>query len=463
MAYDLAIIGSGGAGFAAAISAVTRGRRVVMVEGDTIGGTCVNVGCIPSKALLAAAEARHAAAEERFPGIATSAGAADMEGVVKGKAELVAALRKDKYEDLAASYGWELRRGSASFVEGPALEVDGERVEAANYLVATGASPWVPPVPGLEEAGYLTSTSAMELARLPESLIVVGGNYVGLELGQLFARLGSRVTLVEALPQLAPGEEPEVSGALTDVLVDEGVEVHTGAPLTEVRSRGSGVEAAFGGPRGGSLRARAILMATGRRPNTGGLGLEEVGVELGPRGEVVTDPHGQSTHPRIWAAGDVAGAAQFVYVAAAQGTLAADNMFGEAARTLDYSHLPRVTFTTPNIASVGLTDAQAGEAGLSCTCRVLPLDYVPRAVVNRDTRGLVKIVAEQGSGRVVGVHMVAQGAGDVILAATYALEAGMTVDQLASTWTPYLTMAEGLKLAAQSFGKDVSKLSCCAA
>ena len=285
MAYDLAIIGSGGAGFAAAIAATTRGHSVVMIERSTMGGTCVNVGCIPSKALLAAADARHVAAGQVFPGIATSAGPVDMAALVAGKAALVDMLRHEKYEDLVTDYGWEVRRGEARFVEGPALEVDGERIEAEHYLVATGASPWVPPVPGLEETGYLTSTTALELDHLPESMIVVGGNYVGLELGQLFARLGSAVTLVEALPRLAAGEEPEISEVIEGVLADEGVDVWTSASLAKVSREGEKIVATVTGGR--EVRAEAILMATGRRANTTGLGLDVVGVKVGPTGAVV--------------------------------------------------------------------------------------------------------------------------------------------------------------------------------
>lgn len=461
MAYDLAIIGSGGAGFAAAIAATRRGLSVVMLERGTIGGTCVNVGCIPSKALLAAAEARHAAGGQPFPGIATAAGAVNMAALIGGKSDLVGELRKEKYSDLIADYGWQVRAGTARFVDGPALDVDGERIEAAHYLVATGASPWAPQVPGLEETGYLTSTTALELDHLPESLIVVGGNYVGLELGQLFVRLGSKVTLVEALDRLTPGEEPEISQVLSEVLRDEGVDVWTSASLAGVARDGAGAAARVSDGR--EVRAEAILMATGRRPNTAGLGLEAVGVEVGKVGEVRVDATLRTANPRIWGAGDVTGAPQFVYVAGSHGNMVVDNAFAGAGRQVDYAHLPRVTFTSPNIAAVGLTDTQAAEAGIDCTCRVLPLAYVPRAIVNRDTRGLVKIVAEQGSGRVRGVHIIAANAGEGILGATYALEAGMTVDQLARTWAPYLTMAEGIKLAAQSFTTDVAKLSCCAA
>ena len=353
---------------------------------------------------------------------------------------------------------------AARFVAGPALEVAGEPIEAAQYLVATGATPWVPEVPGLRVSGYLTSTSALALERPPESLVVVGGNYVGLELGQLFGRLGSRVTLVETLGRLAPGEEPELSETITGVLRDEGVEVWTSAALAEVARDMSGVRVRTAGGR--AVRAQQLLMATGRRAVTDGLSLDAVGVATGPSRAVVVDAQLRTTAPRIWAAGDVTGAPQFVYVAAAQGTMVVENAFDGAERRIDYAHVLRVTFTSPNLAPVGLTDAQAADAGLACTCRVLPLSYVPRAVVNRDTRGVVEIVAEAASGKVVGLHIAhiaADGAGDAILAATYALEAGMTVEQLARTWAPYLTMAEGIKLASQSFSTDVAKLSCCAA
>ncbi|HVA08883.1 MAG TPA: mercury(II) reductase [Acidimicrobiales bacterium] len=469
MEHDLAIVGSGGAGFAAAIAARDRGLSVVMIERAAVGGTCVNVGCIPSKALLAAAEAFHTAAHPRFPGITGSSPSLDIGALLGGKTEIVAEMRREKYEGLADGYGWRILRADARFEAdqsgSPVLRLsDGSSVAAEHYLVATGASPWAPPVPGLDDVGYLTSTSAMELQQLPESLLVVGGNYVGLELGQLFSRLGSRVTLIEVLPRLAPAEEPEVSDAIREAVAQEGIEIRTSANLAGVSKRDGEVVATLSGNHGtDEVRAKAVLIATGRRPNTPDLGLESVGVTVGRQGEMEVEATLRSSNPRIWGAGDVTGAPQFVYVAAAQGSMVVENAFTGGARTIDYRHLPKVTFTSPTIASVGMTDAAAQEAGLDCECRVLPLEYVPRAIVGRSTSGLVKTVAERGSGRILGVHMVADGAGDAILAAVYALEANMTTGQLASTWAPYLTTAESIKLAAQSFTRDLSKLSCCAA
>jgi mercuric reductase len=480
--FDLAILGSGAAGFAAAIAVRRLGHSVIMIGQGQVGGTCVNTGCVPSKALLAAAEAGRAArSADRFPGMHGETGLVDFTALIDGKERLVEQMRADKYIDLATSYGWEILSGTARFASGPTLHIvgpDGARtVNAQHYLIATGSTPDVPAIPGLAEAGFLTSTTAMELTDLPASLLVIGGNAVGLEQAQLFARLGTRVTVVEALDRLAPFDEPEASACLADAFAEEGIAVRVGCEVTAVHRAG---DRATGNPTGNTahgvtatlrasdgrevqLTASRVLVATGRRPATDELGLDMVGVKVGDRGEVVVDAHLRTDNPRIWAAGDVVGGPQYVYVAAAHGSTVAANALGGADRTVDYRALPRVTFTSPAIASAGLTEAQAQADGFDCDCRVLPLANVPRAVINRDTRGVVKLVADRATGQLLGVTAVADAAGEVIAAASYALTAGMTVTQLAAAWCPYLTMAEALKLAAQAFTQDVTRLSCCAA
>ncbi len=311
--YDLAIIGSGGAGFSAAIAARRKDRRVVMVDRDRIGGTCVNSGCVPSKALLAAAQARQVATEagQRFPGIATTAGPVDPVALLAGKQALVEQLQADKYIDLAAAYGWEVLGGHARFVadltdgDGPTLQVDlpgdgTRRIRAAYYLIATGSAPCAPPIPGLDDVGYLTSTTAMELDELPGSLLVVGGNAVGLEQAQLFARLGSKVTVVELLDRLAPLEEPEAGAAIAGVFADEGITVHAGAQVARVARDGEGDVVATVRHHDGStveLRAEGLLVAAGRRPVTDGLGLEAVGVKVGERGRTTPGSGPPGTSP----------------------------------------------------------------------------------------------------------------------------------------------------------------------
>lgn len=471
---DLAVIGSGAAAFAAAIRARNLGKSVVMIERGTIGGTCVNVGCVPSKTLLAAAEARHVArdAASRFPGITASAGPVDLAALIGTKQALVEGLREAKYIDVAASYDWPIRQGEASF-EGtaahPQLRVtapDGktEVIEARHYLVATGARPWVPPIEGLDTVDYLTSASAMDLTEVPETLLVLGGGYVALEQAQLFARLGSRVTMM-VRSRLASHEEPEVSQVLQAAFSEEGITVVLQTDMTQVVTdprTGQVVATARVAGDVRDFRADRALVALGRRPVTDALNLTSVEVKTGSRGEIVVDDSLASSNPRIWAAGDVTGHPEFVYVAASHGAVVADNAFAPTTRTVDYRHLPRVVFTGPAVGAVGMTDAEASAAGIRCTCSVLSLEHVPRALVQRDTLGFIKIVADADTGRILGITAVGKDAGELAAAGGYILAGDLTIDQVATSWAPYLTHAEGFKLAAQAFTTDPAQLSCCA-
>ncbi len=449
--YDRVVIGSGGGAFAGAIRARDLSRRVLMVEHGTPGGTCVNVGCIPSKALLVRSER------------ARLAGAPSLGEALASKGELVERLRQTKYVDLLDEYGVEFRSAQARLADANTVLVDQEPVTAEAILVAAGARPAVPPIPGLEETGYLTSTSALELAEPPPRLAVLGAGPVGLELGQMLGNFGSEVTFV-ARRDVAPRAEPEVSAALGEVLERDGHRVLAPAVTAEVVAEDG--EKVLRGSTDGEpfeLRADEILVATGRTPNTEGLGLEELGVELDPSGAILVDAGQRTNVPSIYAAGDVTVQPRFVYVAAAAGVAAAENALGSGGERLDFSALPQIIFTSPAAAQAGLTEAEAQEHGLEVETTTLPLEAVPRALVNGDTRGLFKLVAEAGSGRLLGASILAAGAPDVIQSAVLAIERGMTVNELSGTWAPYLAMAEGLKLAGQTFKRDVTKLSCCAA
>jgi len=462
--YDLAIVGAGAAAFAAAIQAVERGARVVMVEHGTVGGTCVNIGCVPSKAMLRAGELYNFAGHNPHRGTPTSTGSVALGELVAQKDALVERMRQEKYCDLIDEYGWELVKGHAEFADAETLLVDGTPLRARRYLLATGARPAIPPIERLEEAGYVTSTSGLELKELPRRLLVIGGNYIGLEMGPLYAHVGAEVVLLEMLERISPLEEPEVAETLAEILESEGVQIVTGAKV--IRAGRDGDQKTLTVVVGGeeqTFTGDEILVAAGRRPNTDKLGVEHAGIELDERGAIRIDDTQRTTNPRVYAAGDCTSSPQFVYVAAAQGATAARNALTDGEERIDYRALPRVTFTHPQVAAVGLTDVQAQEQGLECECRTLPLEAVPRAQVNLDTRGFVKVVAERETGRIVGATAVAENAGDVILAAVYTVQFGLTVDEVARTWAPYLTMSEGFKLAAQIFSRDVSKLSCCAA
>lgn len=462
--YDLVVVGSGSAAYAAAIQARDHGHRVALIERDTVGGTCVDAGCVPSKALLRAGEVFHQAGHHPFAGIGTAPSGLDLAELVRQKDDLVAALRRDKYLDLVDVHGFDVIPGTGRFADPDTLDVDGRELRSRAFLVATGASPALPPIPGLEEAGYLTSTTALDLEELPEQLVVIGANAIGLELGQCFAHLGSRVTFLDVAERVAPFEEPEVSEALTRILADDGSEVLAPARVTGVARDGDrrrvSVEVAA---TERVLGADDVLVATGRRPNTDRLGLEAAGVEVDERGAVVVDEHLRTSNPRVFAAGDVTPAPQFVYVSAYEGALAARNALLGAGERVDLCGLPRVTFTRPQIASAGFTEAEAREQGHAVRTAVLDLADVPRALVNRDTRGLIKLVADAETDRLLGAAALAESAGEVIQSAVLAIRFGITTGELAGTFHPYLTMVEGLRLAAQTFTRDVKKLSCCAA
>lgn len=460
--YDLAIIGSGGAAFAAAIKAREEGVSVVMIERGVVGGTCVNVGCVPSKTQLRAAELFYQADHHPFTGARMAADGVNLAGLVDQKDELVGRLRREKYEDLIGEYGWELLRGEAAFLDEGRLEVAGRTISARSFLIATGASPALPPIPGLSEAGHLTSTTALELRELPRSLAVIGSGYVALELGQLFHQLGSKVTLLQRSPRILKEHEPEVSEAVHEAMAGQGISFITGAGCQRVERTGEGYRVTL--EVGGDERvveAEQLLVAVGRQPNTGTLRLDRAGVALGERREVLVDKQLRTSNPRIFAAGDVTLGPQFVYVAAYEGALAAENILG-GERKVDLSTVPGVIFTNPSVATVGLTEAQARAAGIKVKSSVLPAGAVPRALVNRETAGVFKLVADVQTDRILGAHVVAENAGEVIYAATLAVKFRITISDLTSTFAPYLTMAEGLKLAGLAFGRDVSKLSCCA-
>lgn len=462
--FDLAVVGSGGAAMAAAISARQAGGSVVMIERGALGGTCVNVGCVPSKTLLAAAGARQAALTNPFPGAPTSAQDVDLASLVSQKDRLIDQLRGAKYADVADAYGFEIRNGEASFRDPDTLLVDGRPVMARSFLIATGAEPARPEVTGLAEADYLTSTTAMELTSLPQSMIVVGGGYVGVEQAQLFAHLGTKVTIIG---RIAPAAEPEMADVLRSVLAEDGITVlEEHAVSAAVEGGQTVVTAASGSSAGGGT----LLVATGRTARTDGLNLPAAGVSTDERGYISVDKAQRTTNGRVYAAGDVTGAPQYVYLAAAAGKAAATNALSEDAGVppagvppagVDYTGLPAVIFTRPQLAAAGLTEAGATAAGYRCECRVMTFDDVPRALVNQNTRGAIKMVAEAGTGKVLGVSAIGDSAGEVMLPATYAIKAGMTTRQIADIWAPYLTVSESLRLVAGIFHNEMPT-SCCA-
>ncbi len=460
----VAVIGSGGGAMAAALQAVELGARVTLIEHGTIGGTCVNVGCVPSKIMIRAAHFAHMRRTSPFDaGISASRPTIDRARLLAQQQARVDELRRGKYENILDSTpAITVLHGEARLTSSERLVVrlnDGGECELAfdRCLIATGATAAIPPIPGLKDTPFWTSTEALASETIPARLAVIGSSVVALELAQAFARLGSQVTVL-ARSTLFVREDPAIGEAITAAFRAEGIEVLEHTQTSRVTHVNGEFVLTTGG---GDVRAERLLVATGRTPNTRGLGLEVAGVQVDKRGAITIDAGMRTSSAQIFAAGDCTDQPQFVYVAAAAGTRAAINMTGGDA-TLDLSVMPAVVFTEPQVATVGLSEAAAHLQGIETSSRTLGLDNVPRALANFDTRGFIKIVAEAGSGRLLGVQAVTPEAGELIQTAVLAIRSRMTVQDLANQLFPYLTMVEGLKLCAQTFTKDVKQLSCCA-
>ena len=461
----IAVIGTGGAAMAAAITAAERGTQVTVIERGTIGGTCVNIGCVPSKIMIRAAHFVHARKTSAFDGgISATAPQINRKLLLAQQQARVDKLRVAKYETIIeGNPNITLLHGAASFKDLKTLTVQlsggGEQsVVFDRALIATGARPAIPPIPGLKDTPYWTSTEALVSDSIPQHLLVIGSSVVAVELAQAYSRLGSQVTIV-ARSTLFFREDPAIGEALGQVFTDEGITVlrQTQTHSVSYSNNEFALETSAG-----TLRGEALLIATGRAPNVEALNLESIGIKTGQGGVIEVNEHLQTSVPHLYAAGDCTDQPQFVYVAAAGGSRAARNMTGENA-TLDLRSMPAVVFTDPQIATVGLSETEAHSKGIETDSRLLTLDNVPRALVNFDTRGFIKIVAEPGSGKLLGVQAVAAEAGELIQTAALAIHHHMTVADLATQLFPYLTMVEGLKLCAQTFTKDVKQLSCCAA
>lgn len=463
--YDLIVIGTGGGGTAAAIKAAELKARVAIIEAGTIGGTCVNVGCVPSKTLIRAAEQAYRAAHSAFAGIHTQTTGIDWPAVRAQKDELVEELRQSKYLDVLAAYPdhISLIKGRARLTPEGKVQVGDRILSARGVILATGARPNFLALPGIDEVEVLTSTTLMSLDSLPASLVVLGGRAVALELGQAFARLGVRVTILQRSPRLIPEDEPEIAEALADSLREEGLDVYTNIHLLGIRQEGSEkvVVAEVKGQQQ-EFRAEQVLMATGRRPNSDDLGLEDAGIRTDRRGFIEVDDYLQTSVAGIYAVGDVTTLPKFVYTAAAAGGIAAHNALGGEPRRLDLTGLPKVIFTDPQVASAGLTEREATRQGFAVQTAVLPMSYVPRALTSFDPRGLIKVVADIMNDRLLGVHILAPEAGEMIQVAALAIRHGISISTLTDDFFPYLTNVEGLKLALLALEKDPAMLSCCA-
>ena len=473
--YDLVILGAGSTAFAAALTAQEMGKTAVMTEERVIGGTCVNRGCLPSKNLIEAAKLVFDARHPRYPGLKTCGEGltVDFAALVAQKDELIRVYRDKKYDSLVGGRIG-IEDGRARFLDPRTVAVGDKRLTGERFLIATGSQAVLPDIPGLADIPYLTSDllthgEAMELKELPASLLVVGGGYIALELGQMFARFGSEVTILERNPQLlAHGYEPQIGQAIGGIFAEEGIAIVTAATVETVRSNGGGIVAdvRVGGGRR-TFHAERLLVATGRRPNTDAIGLDAAGVAVNRRGEIEIDANLRTGMPHIFAAGDAIGvlhdSQMATPVGARQGGIAAHNALdGNALRAFDGRVVPRAIFTDPPIGIVGLTEAEMIAAGRRCWCAVIPMALVPRAGAIRDTRGLIKMVADADTDEVLGVSMIGAGAAEIIHEAAMAMRFRARIADFVDLLHVYPSMVEALKIAAIARTKDPRKLSCCA-
>ena len=472
--FDLLILGSGSTAFAAAIRAAELGKTAAMTEMRTLGGTCVNRGCLPSKNLIEAARIVWESSHPRYQGLKPAKMEFDFGELISQKQDVVHSYRDKKYQSILYEEDKiKVFNGQARLIDKHTALVGDQKVSDDQILIATGTRPTIPQIEGLGQIPYLTSDlltsdELQELKELPKSLVIIGGGYIALELGQMFHRFGTQVTILERNQVILPNYEPEVSEALTFALREEGLKLITGTQVERVSQKSNQeIEViAHVGDTKQSFKAQKLLVATGREPNTGNIGLDTVGIQLDERGFVKVNDELQTNVPNIWAAGDVIGrqteSQPATPVGAHDGVIVAKNALANAHHKVDHRVIPRTIFTDPQVAVVGQTDEEAVGTGIRCWCGTIPLELVPRAGATHQTNGIAKMVINRETQEVLGVSLVMPNAGEVIHEAAMALRFRAKLEDYIDMIHVYPTMAEALKIAAISYFKDPAKLSCCA-
>jgi mercuric reductase len=459
--YDLIIIGGGSAAFSASTTAADLGLSVLMVNaGLDIGGTCVNVGCVPSKHLIRTAEQIHRAQNSPFKGVDSASPTFDFKTIIQQKKELVTALQKKKYldvvgglEDVTIVEGW------AKFVDAHTIAVDGKQYKGLKFLLATGATTNVPDIKGLNQVGYLTNESLFDMEEQPEHLIILGASYIALEIAQAYSRFGTKVTILHRSERILRSQAADITDDLTQHLRNEGMNIHTNVKISEFTKDGNSVQALT---NEGVFEASHVLVATGTKANTFSMDLENAGVETESSGHVKVNDRQETNISHIYAAGDCTNTPAFVYTAAKEGKIAMLNAFKNTGDEVDYTGLPWVVFTDPQIAGAGMDEQEAEANGIPFETSVMPLSEIPRAQAALDTRGFIKLIRNSETDKLIGGRIIAPEGGELAMQISLAIKGGLTIQDLADMFHPYLTLSEGVKLAAITFNKDVSELSCCA-
>lgn len=464
--FDLIIIGGGSAAFAASIHADSMKVSTLMVNGGLpFGGTCVNVGCIPSKFLIRAAESIRHASISNFNGVTAGNPAINFAEIIKQKTALVNDMQKHKYMDLLPGLTHlKVIEGKAKFIEKNIVEVNGELYEGSKIIIATGATTLIPEINGINDIPYLTSKTLFELEQQPQSLTILGAGYIALEIAQAYQRMGTKVTIIQRSQSILSKETKDITDELEKHLSDEGINFLTGTTINKVWKEGVNIKISYTTQTGETeaLESSHIVIATGTKGNTFDLGLEKTGIEITERGLIKVDELLKTSAEDIFAIGDVTTNPPFVYTAAYEGGKAVINAFKAHHKEADFSVLPWVVFTDPQVAGVGIDEREAEEKGIPHQVTVFYLKDIPRSIVALDTRGFIKLIRNPENDLLLGARIVAPEGGELLMQLSLMIKYRIPLKEIIGMFHPYLTLSEGVKLAAMSFTTDVKKMSCCA-
>ncbi|CAA9448864.1 MAG: Mercuric ion reductase [uncultured Rubrobacteraceae bacterium] len=452
--YDLVVVGGGTAGLVSAAGAASLGARVALVERDKLGGDCLFRGCVPTKTLVKSARVAHLVRHSEEYGVRSGGAEVDFPAVMDRMQRVIDRAGEHDSPERFRGLGVDVFLDEARFEAPDLLSVDGSRLKARSAIVATGSHPTAPPVEGLEEAGYLTNVGALELRRLPRSMIIVGSGPIGSEFAQIFARFGSEVNLVSTSPLPLPKEDPEIGEILRQVLLADGVAFHAGYKAERVRVENGEKVMTARSDAGHEVEVRGeeILVAAGRAPTAGNLGLENAGIELQGKGLKV-DEHLRTTAPNVYAAGDITGKYLFTHVAEYQGRNALRNALFPVKAKADHRVVPWTTFTDPEVARVGLTEEQARREHEGVKVFRQPFSGVDRAITDGETTGLVKIVTGR-RGKILGGHIIGPDAGNLIHEIVLAMQKNIPIGTLSTTIHVYPTLAQANQRAADNYYRE---------
>ena len=462
--FDLIIIGGGAGAFAAAIRANELGAKTAMINsGLPLGGTCVNVGCVPSKRLLWASEIIHSARNHGIPGIDLQVKKFNFKELIQDELNLVSRLRNEKYEKVLAGLEFVSPiQGHARFISPNEVKVNNEKLHGGKFIIATGSAAKVPIIEGIDKVEYLTHVEALKLERLPEKLIIIGAGPVSIEFAQMFSRFGSKVTVVKRSPGILRFAEEELTDHLARILEGEGINIVTASAIKEVKKNDQKILTITADGQNQDLIGDEILIAAGKTPNTKDLGLEAAGVDVNEKKEITVNDDLQTSGPHIFAVGDVINKpARFEPSAGREGTLTADNALTGSKYSIDYDTVPFTVFTDPQLAGVGLTEEEQMRRTGVCNCRTVSFEHVPKAIIMNRTEGLIKMGIDPATRQIVGVHILAPNAGELIAEAMVLIKNKSTIDEVTASLPMFPTLSESLKAVALSFDRDISRLSCC--